>query len=105
MKEIVNKTKNGELIPVHQTIKEVETFGVLGKEIKVSPKSKISVNKPGHKREYFTLTVDVLIGIGKDHTASLIMDWDAWEALKSGEKINVETLKQFKKGFHEGKKG
>jgi len=77
----------------------IDTFGRLGREIKISPKTNINVNKAGYKTEYFVPTVEVLIGIGKDHAATLIMDIEAWEALKSGEEIIITTTKEFKKKF------
>jgi hypothetical protein len=67
----------------------------LGKEIRISPKAKVYVNNAGFKAQYFVETVTLNIGIGKDHTAELIMTMDAWKALQSGEKINVVTMKEF----------
>lgn len=78
---------------------EISNFGSLGKEIKITPKSHITINKPGFKTEFFVETVSVLIGIGKDNTADLIMSREAWEALKNGEEINITTLKEFKERF------
>lgn len=78
---------------------EIENFGSLGREIRVSPKSKVSVNKPGYGLEFSVETVDVLIGIGADHVAHLVMSKAAWGALKNGETLNIDTLKQFKKKF------
>jgi len=78
---------------------EIENFGSLGKEIKISPKANITVNKAGFKTEFFVPSVNVLIGIGKDHTADLIMSKDSWEALKKGAEITITTTKQFKKNF------
>jgi hypothetical protein len=71
----------------------------LGKEIRISPKANATVNKPGFKTEFFVPTVNVLIGIGKDNTADLIMTVDAWEALKSGEEISITTVKEFREKF------
>lgn len=78
---------------------EVLKFRPLGKEIKISPKANISINKAGFKTEFYVDTICLTIGIGNDHTADLIMTKDAWEALKNGEKINIETTKSFKKKF------
>ena len=78
---------------------EITHFDRLGKEIKVSPKANITVNKVGFKTEFFVETVNVLIGIGNDHTADLIMSKDAWEALNKGEKINITTTEDFKKKY------
>lgn len=78
---------------------EISNFGSLGKEIKISPKANITVNTPGYKVRYYVETVEVLIGIGKDHTASLVMTLDAWKALNAGEEIHITTNKAFKKKF------
>ena len=74
---------------------EIIKFSALGKEIKISPKSHITINKAGYKAEYFVDTVSVGIGIGNDNTAELIMTKDAYEALLNGEQINITTLKEF----------
>lgn len=73
--------------------------GSFGANIKVGPKSHVMIYKNGASRTYHVPSVEVLIGIGKDHTASLVMDVDAWEALKSGEEPNIGTLKEFKERF------
>jgi hypothetical protein len=73
--------------------------GTLGKGFKIGAKSHAMLNNVGFKVEYFVPTVEVLIGIGKDHTASLLMDEDAWKALKKGQKIHIGTLQEFKKKF------
>lgn len=78
---------------------EIDNFGKLGKRIEIGANSKVTMNKPGMKVEFFTPTIDILIGIGKDHVANLIMDTDAWVALKKGAALNIDTLKSFKKKF------
>ena len=78
---------------------EICNHGSLGRELKISPKSHITFNCPGYKQEFFVESVAVLIGIGKDHTADLIMSKEAYEALRSGEEINVTTKKEFIKKF------
>ena len=78
---------------------EIDHFARLGKEIKISPKANVSVNKKGYRTEFFVETVTLVIGIGKDHTADLIMSKDAWEALDNGEKINITTTEDFKKKY------
>lgn len=78
---------------------EIDYFTRLGKEIKISPKANVTVNKTGFKMDFFVETVNVLIGIGKDHTADLIMTKDAWEALNNGEKIDITTTEDFKKKY------
>ena len=74
---------------------EIIKFSALGKEIKISPKSHICINKAGYKAEYFVETISINIGIGKDHTAELIMPIDAYNALHNGENVFVTTLKEF----------
>jgi hypothetical protein len=71
----------------------------LGREIKISPKAHIDVIEAGYKTEFGVPIIEVLIGIGKDHTASLIMDTEAWEALRAGEKINITTTEEYKKQY------
>ena len=71
---------------------EITHFARLGKEIKISPKANITVNKAGFKTEFFVETVSVLIGIGNDNTAELIMCKEAWEALNNGEKIHAKLI-------------
>lgn len=95
MKKQLKKEENISSIISSQAL----NFGLLGREIKVSPKSNISINKPGYKIEFMEETVDVLIGIGKDNTAHLVMSKRAWEALKSGEQIDITTNKEFKNNF------
>lgn len=85
-------TKN---IKVSKTL----NHGKLGKRIEIGSTAHVTLNEPGLKVEFFTPTVDVLIGIGKDHVANLIMDEDAWKALKKGQKISITSLKQFTKNF------
>ena len=75
-----------------------KTIGV-EMEIKISPKANITVNKAGFKTEFFVETVNVLIGIGNDHNADLIMSKDAWDALLKGEKIHITTTEEFKKKY------
>lgn len=78
----------------------------LGGSFRVGNKSLATFNKPGLTVEYKTETVEVTIGIGKDHTASLIMGMDAWEALKEGEQVYIETLQDYiKKIKRNGRKG
>lgn len=78
---------------------EIDYFTRLGKEIKISPKANITVSKAGFKTEFFVETVNVVIEIGNDHTADLIMSKDAWEALNNGEKVTITTTEDFKKKY------
>lgn len=79
--------------------KEPSNYGTLGKEIKLSPKAYVSVNKPGFGMTFYTETVDMVIGIGKGHVAYLVMPEDAWKALNKGQELNVTSLKEFKEQF------
>lgn len=81
------------------THSEIENFSKLGKRVEIGSTAKVSINKPGFKMEFYTPTVDVVIGIGKDHVARLVMDEDAWKALKKGQKVEITSLPQFKKKF------
>lgn len=85
--------------PTRTYEQEITRFTALGKEIRISPKANISINKPGFSTKFFVDTVNVLIGIGKDHTADLIMTRDAWEALNKGASVDITTVKDFKKNF------
>jgi hypothetical protein len=79
-----------------------EGHGALGVRIELGAKSHVKKNKPGMKVEFFVPTVDVLIGIGKDHVAHLIMDEEAWKVLKGGETISVQSFNEFKKEYSSG---
>lgn len=71
----------------------------LGKEIKISPKACVTINNPGYSVEFFTESVNVVIGIGNDNVADLIMSKDAWEALLNGEQISITTTEDFVKKY------
>ena len=87
--------EDGEVTRTYkQSINRIEP---LGREIKISPKSAATVNEAGHELKFLVPTVSVLIGIGKDETADLVMTEDAWNALNNGEKLNISTVKEFKK--------
>ncbi len=89
--------------PTRNYAYSINGVAALGKEIKISPKSHVTVNNPGYKTEFFVETVTLLIGIGKDHTADLVMTREAWDALNKGAKVDITTLKTFKKDFiHSG---
>lgn len=66
----------------------------LGREITIPSDAKATINEPGFSKQFHVRTVEVIIGIGKDHTASLVMDIEAWKALES-EKLSVISLKEF----------
>lgn len=87
--------ENGKVTRTYS--QKMSNFFRLGKEIKISPKATAMVNAPGYKQEFFVESVSVLIGIGKNHSADLIMSKEAWEALKNGEEISITTTQEFKK--------
>lgn len=100
MKSLPVKVKMvGKEDPKIRFTQEITKMGSLGREIKISPKSYCTINSPGFKAEYFVPTISICIGIGKDHTAELIMTQEAWDALKSNEEINITTLKEFKEKY------
>jgi len=76
-----------------------ENHGKLGKRIEIGATAHVSLNKSGAKYEFFSPTVELLVGIGRDHVARLVMDEDAWKALKKGQKINIDSITTFKKKF------
>lgn len=65
----------------------------LGVMINIPENTEVQINESGLKKEYFTQSVEVLIGIGKDNTASLIMDIEAFKALKNGELLTFTTCR------------
>ena len=72
-------------------------FGYLyfARELRISPKANACLNKSGFKMEFYVDTVSVLIGIGNNHTADLVMTKEAWDAFTSGEEIQIDTVKEF----------
>jgi len=71
------------------TVKQLKTMQNLGRELNIGANSLITENSSGYKIEYAVDTIEVLFGIGKDHTASLIMDKEAWDVFKSGVEIHI----------------
>ena len=78
---------------------EILKFKKLGKEIKISPKTYISVNKENSSIIYGTESISINIGIGKNHVAHLTMSLEAWEVLNEGQEVKTTTLKEFKKEY------
>jgi hypothetical protein len=62
---------------------------LLGKEIKIPANAEMTVNKAGQSTTWYVDHVEILIGIGIDHTATLIMSRDAHAALIAGEKLQI----------------
>ena len=78
---------------------EILKFKKLGKEIKISPKTCVGVNKENFSIVYGTESINVNVGIGKDHVAHLTMSLEAWGALNEGQELKTTTLKEFKKEY------
>lgn len=74
-------------------------FRYFGRELKISPKSNACLNKEGLKMEFFEETVSVLVGIGKDHSADLIMTKSAWDAFVNGGDISIDTVNEFESRY------
>lgn len=93
--------KKSKTILVPRSTKETKpsNHGTLGREIKISPKSHVTFNEAEAGIKFHIPSIEVMIGIGTDHVAYLMMDTDAWNALKKGEKLDITTLKEFKKKF------
>lgn len=53
----------------------------------------INFTDAGLKQEFYTETASIIIGIGNDHTAELVMDKDAWIALNNKEEIHISKSK------------
>jgi hypothetical protein len=68
-------------------------FARLGKEMKLSPKSRVSVNLRGATLTHESESVSLVVGIGNNNVAYLSMSKDAWNALANGEEVNTLTVK------------
>lgn len=77
---------------------ELAGLGKLGKEIKISPKALVSINKPNMTMTFPEESVSIVIGIGENHTAELVMDKMAYEALQKSE-VNIVMHKDFVKQY------
>jgi len=75
------------------------TYGKLGRRVELKMNTTVSINEPGFGIDMHVESVSLHFGIGKDHTAYLVMPKLAWEALKAGEKLDITTLNKFKKQF------
>lgn len=96
--KVINVTPRGKK-PTRLYEQTITGTARLGREIKISPKANVTVNEPGYGVKFYVPTVNVLIGIGKDHTADLLMTVDAWEALRSGEPIHITTTEEWNKKY------
>lgn len=91
------KELEGAIRSIRQS--RIVNHGSLSRELKISPKACITVNEAGMGVTFHTPTVEILIGVGNDHTGHLIMDEDCFKAFKNGEEVHIETLRSFKKKF------
>lgn len=82
--EFVRKEK----FPKRPSVNEREE-SILRKTITIPKGAKMHTIGFGHSVQYGMKHYQILIGIGKDYTAVLTIDEDAYEALMNGGKINV----------------
>lgn len=78
---------------------KIDGFDKLGRRIEIGATTRVTVNKPGMKIHFPVESVEIMFGVGRDHTAHLVMEKEAWEAMKNGEKVNISPLSHFKKKF------
>ena len=76
-KDVVKTT----YIPLEQTKLAVDIF--------IPKNSHVEINHKGAKKEFMCDSVEILIGIGKDNTAYLTMDIEAFKALQIGTLITT----------------
>lgn len=87
-------TDKGDLGKLYPT-----RFSTLGKQICISPKSKVCIYDPitlGFAEE--TIQIDIFIG-KKGRCAKLIMNVSDWEAFKKDAPVTIETLKSFRENL------
>ena len=100
--EMVNDGRGPILMRFQQVI---SGFAKLGREFKVSPKCHMTLNKPGFSVNFAVESVSTTVGIGRNHSAQLVMTKDAWEAFLEGESLDVTTVEDFKRGYVYKNKG
>jgi hypothetical protein len=77
-------------------MKKKPTKHVLGRSIIFPASTELTNSIAGARTVYAEDTVSVVIGIGKDHTAELIMDLDALQALQDpGNEVRVDQTHSF----------
>src|SRR5574338_1030542 len=96
--KVINVTPRGKK-PTRLYEQTITGTARLGREIKISPKANVTVNEPGYGIKFYAPTVNILIGIGKDHTADLTMTVAAWEALRKGETIDITTTEEWARKY------
>ena len=95
-KDVYITHKGGESGPVKekQTVPKAKGITRLGRSLYIGSRTGLWVTEAGYKVEYFLPTVQITIGIGKDHTATLIMDEEAFAAFQAGEEVSISTHKE-----------
>jgi len=66
----------------------------LGKAFRVGSKATAQVSQEGGSIEFYVPTVTVLIGIGTDHVAHLVMTKEAFDALNEGQPVKFINFKK-----------
>lgn len=79
-----------ERITDNESLKKLGKVNILGTNIHIPSNSVYIHNKPGFTIEYKVDSIEILIGIGTDHTAKLTMSLDTLDAL---DRINSESVK------------
>lgn len=79
-------------------------YGCLGREMKISPKTLAITYDSGYGMTFNENSVEVVIGIGTNHTAHLFMSIEAYDAWLKGEPMNITTLKEFSESNVRGMK-
>ena len=82
----------------------IEGFSKLRRELKISPKCHMEINKPGFTATYVVESVSTTINIGEYHSALLIMTKEAFESFVEGAKIETVTVEDFKRRYIKPKK-
>ena len=67
--------------------------GPIGRGLVISANAKVHHNKAGYTKKYFVPSIDILIGIGNDHTATLIMDVESHQAFQKGAILHIDLAK------------
>lgn len=69
----------------------------LGRDITIPASANAVFNPAGLKINIPVESVFIIIGIGKDHTADLIMTKEAYNALREGAEVTTATIEEITK--------
>jgi hypothetical protein len=69
----------------------------LGRDITIPASANAVFNPAGLKINIPVESVSIIIGIGKDHTADLIMTKEAYNALREGAEVTTATMEEITK--------